>query len=518
MKNISLKLFTCASVVALLTAGSGCAKISDFGDTNVNPNGSANPITAALLTNVESQLGGIAFGTGTGGTRAGIYSQLISETQYPDVSTYSAPQLESGPFYSGIMMDLQVILNQNSDAKTSGIASASGSNANQIAIAKILKSYIIWTLTDKWGDMPYSQALQGAGNKTPAYDKQEDIYKAIFKDCKDAINGFDGGINMKGDIIYGGDPAKWKKLANSIRIVAALRLSKVYPLATDYPAMEMQTAVGHPAGFINSNADNFTLPFPGGVFKNTWYNTYDGRSDYAQSKTLGDCLAGLGDTRQAAFGTNAGACFPYGLTRTFAVQFDNSVGGNYSKVLAATKRAENSPGVLFSASTVLLAIAEGMERSPAWVTPNTSQAMYEAGVTASFNQWGIVLPAAYLTTGPANYLTGVGVATPFGQSPPPYNSIPPTQNATTTTKLARIALQYWLAAYPNGNEAWANWRRTGIPDIRGTLMATNSGGQIPRRYIYGVSEGGLNGVQLGIAVGRLTGGDTQDSRIWWDKP
>ena len=243
MKNISLKLFTCASVVTLLTAGSGCAKISDFGDTNVNPNGSANPITAALLTNVESQLGGIAFGTGTGGTRAGIYSQLISETQYPDVSTYSAPQLESGPWYSGIMMDLQVILNQTSDAKTSGIASASGSNANQIAIAKILKSYIIWTLTDKWGDLPYSQALQGAGNKTPAYDKQEDIYKAIFKDCKDAIAGFDGGINMKGDIIYGGDPAKWKKLANSIRIVAALRLSKVYPLATDYPAMEMQAIV-----------------------------------------------------------------------------------------------------------------------------------------------------------------------------------------------------------------------------------------------------------------------------------
>jgi hypothetical protein len=510
MKNISIKLFSLASAVALLTAGTGCAKISEFGDTNVNPNGSANPITAALLTNVESGLGGIAFGTGTGGTRAAIYAQLISETQYTDVSLYQLPQLENGPFYSGAMEDLQTIINQNTNPATAGVSAVSGSNANQIAISKILKSWIIWTLTDKWGDLPYSQALQGAGNKAPSYDTQEAIYKAIFKDCADAIAGFDGGLAMKGDIIYGGDQAKWKKLANSITIMAALRLTKRYPNNTDYPALAMKAAFTSPWGYISSNADNFTIPFPGGSYKNTWYTTYDGRTDYAESKTLGDVLSALGDTRQAAFGSSS-ATFPYGLTRTNAIAFDNSTGGNYARVMAPAYRAENSPGVLLSSSQVLLAIAEGIEWS--WIS-GSAQNFYEAGVTASFGQWGITIPSGYLT-GAAAYNTGVGAPGNVGANA--YGSIPATQNAATINNKARIALQYWLAAYPNGNEAWANWRRTGVPNLKGTLAATNSGGLIPRRYVYGVNEYSLNPTQLNVAIGRLTGGDTQDSRIWWDQ-
>lgn len=519
MKNISVKLFTIASAVTLMVAGAGCAKIGDFGNTNVNPNGSGTPITAALLTNVESGLGGIAFGTGTGGTRAGIYAQTISETQYTDVSLYALPQLSSGGFYSGAMQDCQVIINLNSDPKTATAVSTYGSNANQIAIAKILKSYIIWNLTDKWGDMPYSEALQGAGNKSPAYDKQEDIYKAIFKDCRDAIAGFDGnGAEVKGDVIYGGggltaQTAKWKKLANSIRMMAAIRLTKVYPGATDYPALEFKAAFTDPAGYIASNSDNFTLNYPGGAYKNTWFNIYDGRSDYAQSKTLGDVLAGLGDTRQTAYGTNAGFCFPFGLVRNDAVNFDQTISaGNYSKVLAASKRAENSPGVLISACHVLLAAAEGVERG--WAA-GTAKNLYDAGVTAGFDQWGITIPAGYLS-GAANYNTGAGVPGNVGANS--YGSIPASQNAATTTPLQRIALQYWIASYPGGNEAFANWRRTGVPNLKPTAFASNAGGQIPRRYVYGTDEYSLNPAQLAVAVGRLAGGDTQDGRVWWDKP
>ncbi|MBK7434155.1 MAG: SusD/RagB family nutrient-binding outer membrane lipoprotein [Chitinophagaceae bacterium] len=264
MKKISLKLFSFASAAALIVAGSGCAKISEFGDTNVNPNGASSPITAALLTNIESQLGGIAYNI-----RGAIYTQQISETQYTDVSLYQLPQLSSSGTYAGPMMDAQVIINRNSDPATAGVVSVSGSNANQIAVAKIVKAYMMWTLTDKWGDLPYSEALQGASNKSPKYDTQEDIYKAIFKDCRDAIAGFDVGQWMQGDIVYGGDPAKWKKLANSIRMIAALRMSKRYPASTDYPALEFAAAFSNPAGYISSNADNFTLNFPGGNYPNT---------------------------------------------------------------------------------------------------------------------------------------------------------------------------------------------------------------------------------------------------------
>jgi hypothetical protein len=514
MKNIVSKMLSFASVVGLLAAGSGCAKISDFGDTNVNPNGATAPITAALLTNIESGLGGIAFGTGTGGTRAALYAQLISETQYTDASLYQLPQLESGGFYSGALNDCQVIINQNSNPATAGNAAQSGSNANQIAIAKIMKAYIILSLTDKWGDMPYAEALQGAGNLAPKYDTQEDIYKAIFQDCRDGIAGFDAGANMKGDIIYGGDQAKWKKLANSLRMIAALRLSKVYPSAAEYPALEFAAAASHPAGFMSSVADNFTLNFPGGAYQNTWYLAYLTRSDFAQSRTLGDVLAALGDTRQSAFGTSAGATFPYGLTRADAVAYDASVGGNYSKVLSNANRAENSPGIIISSATVLLAAAEARERG--WITTGSAQTYYNDGVTVAFAQWGLTVPGTYLTTGPANYLTGAGAPGNVGANT--FGSIPASQNAATPNALARIALQYWLAAYPNGNEAWANWRRTGVPNLQATTFATNAGGQIPRRYVYGVNEYATNPAQLAIAVGRLSGGDTQDARVWWDKP
>jgi hypothetical protein len=496
MKNIK-KLLSFASVAALLAAGSGCAKISDFGTTNINPNGSA-----------------------TGGTRAGIYAQLISETQYTDVSLYQLPQLDEGPFYSGALMDLQVIINQNTDPKTAGAASASGSNANQIAIAKILKSWIIWTLTDKWGDLPYSEALQGAANKSPKYDTQEDIYKAIFKDCRDAVAGFDAGGPIKGDVIYAGNTAKWQKLANSIRMLAAMRLTKVYPSPTDYPALEYKAAATDPAGYIATNADNFTLAFPGGAYKNTWNITYDvnQRSDYAESRTVGDVLNALGDSRSTVFGSNPGATFPYGLLRTDAIAYDNSTSSLYAKVLAAPFRTENAATVLLPSSLVLLSLAEATERG--WIALASAQSYYDAGVTASFAQWGLAVPAGYLTSGPANYNTGAGAPGNVGVFTPPSGAgvnLPPTQNAATPDKLSRIALQYWLAAFPNGNEAWANWRRTGVPNLQPTKFKTNSGG-IPRRYVYGVSDYSLNPAQLAVAVGRLAGGDTQDSRVWWDKP
>lgn len=515
MKNRSLKTITSVSLFALAILGAGCAKIDQFGNTNENPNGITQPITSALLTNVEGQLGGFATNL-----RTITYCQYTSENQYTDVSLYALPQLEMGGTYSSPLNDLQVIINYNSDAKTAGIASANGSNANQIGIARILKAFIYWHITDRWGDVPYSQALQGASNTAPAFDKQEDIYFSMIRELKEAAAGFDVGTPIKGDIVFGGDMAKWKKLANSLRLVMAMRMTKVYPAAGDKAAVAFAEAASAPGGLITDNADNFTLSYPGGSFKNPWYATYEARDDYAESKTLGDVLGGLGDTRQSAYGTN-NVTFPYGLTRDLAVAFSNSVGNGQSRVLAASKRADNSPMYILPAATVLLARAEGMERG--WIAGGTAGAEsdYNAAIAASFAQWGVALPAGYLS-GPANYTAGAGVPTNIGAGSAPYDQFRAADNnvqdANTPNKLARIALQRWVAAYPNGNEAWAEWRRTGIPNIKGTRFASNAGKQIPRRYVYGVNDYSFNNANTKAAAARITGGDTQDGRVWWDKP
>lgn len=513
MKNKSLKTLASASLFALAVIGTGCAKIGEFGTTNQNPNGITTPIPSALLTNVQSQLGG--FGTSA---RTTTYAQYVSENQYTDVSLYALPQLDMGGNYSGPLMDCQVIIDFN--IANPDAASAYGSNANQIGIARILKAFIHWYNTDRWGDVPYSEALKGAGNFTPKYDLQEEIYFDMIKELKEAAAGFDIGAPIKGDIVYGGNMDKWKKLANSMRLIMAMRLTKVYPAAGGKAALAFAEAATAPGGLITSNADNFTLAFPGGSFKNPWYLTYEARDDYAESKTLGDVLNGLGDSRQSVFGTN-NVTFPYGLTRDLAVGFSNSVGNGQSRVLAASKRAENSPIVIIPASTVLLTRAEGYERG--WIAGGSAaaEADYNAAIAASFEQWGVGMPAGYLS-GPANFNTGGGVPGNIGAGSAPYDQFRAADNnvqdAATTSRLARIALQRWLAAYPNGNEGWAEWRRTGVPNLKGTRFATNAGKQIVRRYVYGVTDYSLNNEQTKIAAARITGGDTQDGRVWWDKP
>jgi hypothetical protein len=163
--------------------------------------------------------------------------------------------------------------------------------------------------------------------------------------------------------------------------------------------------------------------------------------------------------------------------------------------------------------------AEGYERG--WIAGGTAaaEADYNAAVAASFAQWGLTMPGAYLS-GPANYASGAGVPGNIGAGTAPYDNFSAAagnvQDAATTTKLSRIALQRWLAAYPNGDQGWAEWRRTGVPNLKGTRFATNSGKQIPRRYVYGVPDYNYNNAQVKAAAARLTGGDTQDAKMWWD--
>src|SRR6218665_467567 len=218
MKHNILKSLFIVSAATTLLAGVGCNKLEDFGDTNVRTDAATQPTTVNLISSAEVSLPGLLSST-ISGIRGSLYSQQWSETQYTDVSLYGNPQLSFSGVYVGPLMDLQKVINLNSDPATQSgfnvvgtVTNPLGSNGNQIGIAKILKVYYLWTLTDRWGDVPYSEALKGAADLTPKYDLQSEIYPQMLADLKEASASFDGGNPVKGDIFYNGDAAKWKKL------------------------------------------------------------------------------------------------------------------------------------------------------------------------------------------------------------------------------------------------------------------------------------------------------------------
>ncbi|TAL48957.1 MAG: SusD/RagB family nutrient-binding outer membrane lipoprotein [Chitinophagaceae bacterium] len=480
-----IKITSLALLAGYLFAGSGCSKkIDEFGTINQNPGIVAEPNTAALFTNALSGVGGEAWSV-TGG----LYSQLYSETQYTEASRYTRLQVDFGGYYSGVLEDLVNIIDYNSNSETAGKALGNGSNANQIATARILKAWWYLRVTDAWGDIPYFQALKFNG-EIP-YDDQQAIYTDLFKELKEAVAQFDGGAPFKGDILMHGDIAKWKKFANSLRMIMAIRLSYVDAVKGK---TEFLDAMGSSGGYLTSNADDVMLDYPGGNYSSVFYSYYNItlRSDYAISATVADHMNANGDMRINAWGSSTKG-FPYGYDRNDAIAWTNAGNADWARIMNPTIRTETQPMPILTSSQVTLARAEAAQRG--WTAENVNN-LYESGMQLNWNQWGV-----YNTTDFDAYKADPDIALSGG------------------TELEKIIRQRWFAAFPDGQEAWNIWRSTGYPVL---VVAPNNGGlQIPKRFAISQNHYDLNNVNTN-AVAELykVGGekDSQYGRPWWVKP
>ena len=382
MKNKNIKIALIAMGVTTLAS---CSKIKDFGDTNVNPAAITSPTTYAILTNVESginQASGIwAFAYDNS---ASSWIQHVSETQYPSEGLYDITVTYYGfGAYTNSLLNLKTIIDKSTVP-------------DEIAAARILTQYIYWNITDNLGDIPYSQAFN---SKTPAYDKQEDIYKGMIAELKAAKSQILNNGSLKGDILNNNNGLLWKKFANSLRAMMAIQLTKKYPAASDYAATEFKAAIAD--GVIESNADNIRLGFIGGSFKNPYWSDFDGARDNGESTTMYNLLNGLSDGRQAAFGTSAVAV-PFGIKEASINSFIK-LNPTWSHKLAPDFRKDTSSVYLLTASQLYLARAEAASRG--W-TSEDKTAMLKAGVNASFGLWTLALPPASYFTQPALTLDG----------------------------------------------------------------------------------------------------------------
>ena len=483
MKKYTLYLYATIAALAI-----GCA---DFGDTNVSPNASKTPLTSALLTNALSTLGNTV-ATGANVT-TGLYCQYYSEILYTDASRYSVQDIDWAGELAGGMYDLQNIININSDPATAEIAGLNGSNNNQIAIARILKAYRFSVLTDRYGDMPYSEAL--TENTQPVFDTQQAIYTDLFKELKEAVAQFDAGPSVKGDILFDGDNTKWKKFANSLRVILAVRISNADAALGQ---AQFNDALSSDGGVLelDGNSDpveDVVLKYyaASNAFSNPYYYAIAG--DFNICSTIANFLNTNGDRRNNAFGVipagkSALVGVPPGLQRQDAIDFTAN-NPDHSLVLAESFRMSTSPVVILSTADVLLAKAEAAQMN--WFGGNKTQ-LYADGIKASWKRWNVYESGAYDA-----YMANANID-------------------LTLNPLVKIQTQRWLSFFPNGSQGWSEWRRTGIPVLTPSPVPANTSGEIPVRFIYPTIEYGLNGDKLEAAVA-IQGTDNSDTHVWWDK-
>lgn len=486
MKKSFYKIFLFAGLSLV-----ACKKF-DFGDININPdpNTNSNASTAELFTNASLQIAGdLTISDATPGT----FVQYFSETQYPGASLYTLSRSEWSTYYAGPLKDLQEIIDINSGEKAS-TATANGSANNQIAVARIMKAYLFSVITDRWGDVPYFGALKGTQNISPKYDKQQDIYNDLFKELREAIGQFDGGAAVKGELLFQGDPVKWKRFANSLRMRLAIRLTEVDPAKarTEYLA-----AYNDAAGWIDNNSKNAAFPFlDNRNFRNPWAAKVDQRDDLAPSNVFVDSLKSYSDPRLTKYATptNTGSYIgaPYGWNQGDIQTWSSS--NQYSRIGTAITR-QDAPGYMITAAEMLLIKAEAALSG--WLPSTDIVTSYNDAIKASWEQWGVFNATAY-----AAYIADPKVVM--------------TASTDLATGKRKIGTQKWFALYPNGQEAWSEWRRLNEPKLAPARDA-QSGRRIPLRNGYPGSEPTLNGANYNAQVGSMSGGDTPDVPVWWDK-
>ncbi len=485
MNKISYKAIVLISSLLFLVIG--CTK--DFEDMNVNPNEPSSVPTAYLLTNAEFEIMDHIWDEWWNGRQGLVYSQYWSQTAYTEESRFeprvNITDVYWSDFYTN-MMDLQEIIRLNTDEDTKGEAAASGPNENQIAVARIIKVFTYHMMTDIWGDIPYTEALQSLDNTSPAYSKQQDIYTDLLKELTEAQAMIVSG-DIVGDIVYGGDMTKWKKFANSLRMRIALRTSKVN---SNYKA-EIEAAIT--AGVFESYEDDAFFTFdaiaPG---YNPLYEAIivSGRPpDFAISEAVIDMLVGLNDPRLPLYAEKAENFdttdtpyrgLPYGLNATDAPAIAGPGGGNVSLPSNAVVLAPDAKGWMMTYGEVCFIKSE---------INNWDQDEYENGIEASMLTWGVA------QTDIDNYLTTVPAAS-----------------------AENVGNQKWLGMFMQGNQGWFEWRRTGYPVLSGCVdgpLGDIGNRIIASRLFYPQQEQIVNKANYDAAVA-VQGPDQLYTRVWWD--
>ena len=399
------------------------------------------------------------------------------------------------------------------------------------ALAQILKISAWHKATDMFGPIPYKEA--GKGLITVPYDSQKEVYKAMFKELSDAIEVLtkyaDNGNSKllpNADAVYAGDVHKWVVYANSLMLRLAMRvyyadaaLSKKYALQ----------AVNHSYGVMKTKDDEAKMERGASLeFKNNLDVLINQYNECRMGSSMLAYLGGYQDPRLPK----------YFNTSTVSQAVTVGTYGKYSGVPTGHDVSSNdafkdssrpaitstTPTYWMRASEVYFLLAEAALHG--FAVGGTAESLYEKGIEMSFEENGIASSevADYMSSGlkPSAYsfhLTNPGVNVDV----PAVTQATTEWSGTDEEKLEKIMIQKWIALYPNGQEAWSEYRRTGYPKLHSTITNYSNGevdsevGIRRMRFPTNKSTSAEDIANLESARKLLRGGlDKAGTRLWWD--
>ena len=484
MKNLTHKAIAISLVFTVFNA---CKK--DFEEINTNPNTPTDVQPELLLRQVIYDFGEeMSYEGFVAGNLLGQYFAQVDFNLF-DRHSLTEPQFGGNPwpFIYENLRDNELLLEKS---RTSEIFSV------YEAPALIMKAYMAATLTDIYGDVPYTQALKGTkGIVRPAYDSQEDIYlgtNGILDNLDMAIALIESSNytqELNGDILYNGDLSAWLKFANSLKIKYLMRISG----RVDVADRLSETVLN--GQYMQSNADNAIFNFTNSQPNNfRMANLREGDFNlFVLSETMEEQLARFNDPRLNVFyrpigNDSTGATFKGLLNGPDASQTSISI-SDFSLTGRIFREETGSLKANFmTAWETSFLLAEASLRN--LITDNVgAQMRYEIGVRQAFEYWNTSIPDSYLTTDSSAYAM-------FGADP-----------------LEQIITQKWIAQTINGYEGWIEYRRTGFPNLK-TITASLNNNLIPNRLPYPTDEDALNNTNFLRAT--ATNGNSVNTAVWWD--
>lgn len=479
---------------------SSCKKYSYYQN---NPNQTTKATPALLLTNIC--INAISYNFNSTGS-AFAAREVTTYGTSNDYVNYGWIQGSYGNYDL-----LRQVQEMNSLAVTAGQPAYTG-------LAHFFNAVLFSQLTETFGDIPYTQALQAAGNNTtPVYDKQEDIYVGILNELEQAntimAQVAAKGTPVIGDIIYGGSAAKWQKAINAFRLRLLIHLSKKTGDTKLNVAQQFKTIISDPTThpLMDGNADNAQIVYNTSAVSNYYpsYNYLPTLTATSLEQGIADTLISKKDPRlfviaQPMSGKAAGNFASYiginaGLTAT-----DQQNAANTASLLAARYSTSmvNEPIMLIGYPEQEFLIAEAISRG--WISAgpggnigSTAQDCYNNGITGSMQFYNTFAAAGISDQAISNYLTQTTVA---------YNS---------SIAIQQIITQKYLALFlQSGFEPFFEQRRTGYPTFN-VGAGTLNNGKIPKRWAYPVNEYVQNEKNVTAAVQSQYAGKDDVNGVMW---